>query len=152
LCSYSIPSFVFQNHCIKEFRLYDAIQRLPEDKIIVLSPKPDHNPPLTPGSIVYLWEADKPYRGLVARGVVEDRLEDMDMPQWQHQFCVQPQKKALRSVIRIEHIYNRPVSRSDVRSHPGVINAKFFGAEKNPQGTIFKIDPSLETILDVGWR
>jgi hypothetical protein len=146
-----LPSFVFQNHCTNEFRLYDAIQRLPNDKIIVLSPKPNNNnPSLKIGATVYLWEAGKPYRGLVARGVVEEPLKDLDMPHWQHQFCQQPPQLAPRSIIRIERIYEPPLGRDEVREKlkAVLIKPSFFRPEKSPSGTIFRVDPALEPALD----
>jgi hypothetical protein len=144
-----MTSFVFQNHCVKEFRLYEAIQVLPDDKIVALSPKPEskRNPPLQRDSTVYLWEAGKPQRGLIARGIVVEPLKQMDMPQWQRQFCQTPHQPARRAVIQIEHIYAAPLRREKLRANPILAAAKFFGAATNPQGTIFRVEPALESVL-----
>jgi hypothetical protein len=148
--SRNVRSFVFQNHCINEFRLYDAIQALPSNKMIVLSPKPgSKNPPLELDATVYLWEAGKPYRGLIARGVVVDPLKNTDMPQWQRQFLQPPHQHqtALRSVIRIERIYNPPLARNTLKINHVLAKANFFRAPT--QGTIFHVkDPDVERVLE----
>jgi hypothetical protein len=146
-----VASFVFQIHCTNEFRLYDAIQTLPGDKIIALSPRPDTNQRLERDATVYLWEAGKPYRGLVAKGVVEEPLtKDIDMPEWQHKFCQRPPQPAPRAVIRIEHIYEPPLARDKVREELKAVLAQpsFFWPEKAPPGTIFRVGPTLEPVLD----
>src|ERR1700758_1745981 len=101
--------FIFQIST-KKFRLYGALGEMrnksQSDNLIVLSPKPEspNNPSLQSDAVVYLWEAGKPQRDLVARGVVINPREERDMPLWQHKFCRGPHKPGLpRSVIRIEH-------------------------------------------------
>jgi hypothetical protein len=147
-----VVSFVFQNDRITEFQLYDAIQALPSNKEIVLSPKP-HNgrTPLTHNATVYLWEAGEPYRGLIARGVVVEPLKNMDMPQWQHQFLRPPHRNQIgpRSVIRIERIYNRNLPRTELQKNLVLAGASFFRAARGVQGTIFYVrDPAVERVLE----
>jgi hypothetical protein len=140
----NVKSFVFQIHCVKEFRLYEAVQKIKNGETIVLSPKPDttKNPPLEPGATVYLWEAGRPQRGLIARGtVIEPLMPHLAMPPWQHQFCQQPHKIQARSVIRVDHIFTPPLPRERLRKIPALAEASFFGAEKNPTGTIFHVRP-----------
>ncbi len=63
------------------------------------------------------------------------------MPQWQHQFCQVPYQTQPRSIIRIEHIFVPPLPREKLRAIPALSEANFFGAEKNPTGTIFHVKP-----------
>ncbi len=136
----NVSSFVFQIHSVKEFRLYDAVQSMSGDTI-VLSPKPgSKNPRLAAGATVWLWEAGPPQRGLIARGtVIEPLTQDLPMPSWQHQFCQDPPQVSARSIIRIDHIFTPPLPRAELRKIPALAEANFFGAEKNPNGTIFHV-------------
>jgi hypothetical protein len=152
----NVSSFVFQIHCVKEFRLYDAVQTLKSGDTIVLSPKPEakRNPRLTAGATVYLWEAGRPQRGLIARGTVIDPLkQDLPMPPWQHQFCRDPQlgqAPSARSIIRIDHIFTPPIPRAKLlREIPSLAEAVFFGAEKNPSGTIFYVRPKPQSTISM---
>jgi hypothetical protein len=146
-----MTSFIFQNNCENEFRLYDAIRNIPSDKIIVLGPKPETNPELECGAAVYLWEAGKPYRGLIARGVVVE-LRPMDhMPQWQHQFLQPPHinGNAPRDVIRVEHIFNPPIQRQKLQQdYPVLAEESFLGRKRPINRTIFPIDSVFEPHLD----
>ena len=137
-----MSSFVFQIHGVNEFMLYEAIRTLKDGDTIVLSPKPEANPPLELRATVYLWEAGKPQRGLVARGtVVQPLVANLAMPAWQHQFCRVPHMAAPRSTIRIDHIFDPPLPRDKLRLIPALAEANFFGAAKNPQGTVFYVKP-----------
>jgi hypothetical protein len=148
-----VVSFVFQNDCIKEFRLYDAIQVLPSNKEIVLSPHPPQSgkTPLKRDATVYLWEAGEPYRGLIATGVVVEPLKNMNMPPWQHQFLRSPHRNQIapRAVIRIERIYNPHLPRMELQKNSVLAGASFFRAASGVQGTIFYVkDPAVERVLE----
>jgi hypothetical protein len=147
-----VVSFVFQNHCIKEFRLYDAIQALPSHKEIVLSPKPRNGrTPLKRDATVYLWEAGEPYRGLIAKGVVVEPLKNMEMRPWQRQFLRPPHRNKIapRAVIRIERIYNPHLPRIKLQKNLVLARASFFRAASGVQGTIFYVkDPAVERVLE----
>lgn len=139
-----MKSFVFQIHCVKEFRLYEALQKIKNGYTIVLSPKPDtkKNPPLEAGATVYIWEAGPPQRGLVARGtVIAPLTPNLTMPLWQHPFCQQPHQVKDRSILRIDHKFIPPLPGERLRKVPALAEASFFGAEKNPMGTIFYVKP-----------
>jgi len=141
---WNVSGFVFQIHCVNEFRLNDAVQTLMSGDTIVLSPKPEtqKNPRLAAGATVYLWEAGPPQRGLIARGTVIEPLgDDLPMPSWQHQFCRYPHQVARRSIVRVDHIFTPPLPRAKLREIPALAEANFFGAEKNPNGTIFHVRP-----------
>lgn len=139
-----MKSFIFQVRCNTEFRLYDAVRTRQSGDTIVLSPKPKNDKTaLEQGATVYLWEASPPQRGLIARGtVVASLTQNLPMPTWQHQFCKEPHQAAeARSTIRIDHIFNPPHSRESLRKNPILAEGNFFGAEQNPQGTIFHVKP-----------